>query len=83
MISGWRKKQIMIEEQRSQVEEMLRYEIDALEEKLAECRAQRKWRGLTDEEVKKLRYQADEEDSGYTRLIKATEAKLKEKNGYA
>ena len=41
---------------------------------------QRQWVGLTDCELEKLRSEADETDSGYRQLIKATEAKLKEKN---
>lgn len=38
------------------------------------------WAGLTDWEREKLRSEADEADAGYTQLIKATEAKLREKN---
>ena len=42
--------------------------------------AQRTWVGLTDMEREWLRSEADEADAGYTQLIKATEAKLREKN---
>lgn len=42
--------------------------------------AQRTWVGLTDCEREKLRSEADEADAGYRKLIKATEAKLREKN---
>lgn len=38
------------------------------------------WAWLTEQEREKLRWQALEEDAGYTQLIKATEAKLREKN---
>ena len=42
--------------------------------------ASKPWVGLTEQEREKLRWQALEEDAGYTQLIKATEAKLMEKN---
>ena len=42
--------------------------------------ASKPWVGLTEQEREKLRWQALEEDAGYTQLIKATEAKLREKN---
>ncbi len=42
--------------------------------------ASKPWVGLTEQEREKLRWQALEEDVGYTQLIKATEAKLREKN---
>lgn len=40
----------------------------------------RTWVGLSDCEREKLRNEADETDAGYMKLIKATEAKLREKN---
>jgi hypothetical protein len=43
--------------------------------------ARPQWVGLTDWEREELRYKADEADTGYMQLIKATEAKLREKNG--
>lgn len=49
---------------------------------LEKLKQQRKpWVGLSEQEREKLRWQALEEDAGYTQLIKATEAKLLEKNG--
>lgn len=42
--------------------------------------ASKSWVGLSEQEREKLRWQALEEDAGYTQLIKATEAKLREKN---
>lgn len=38
----------------------------------------REWQGLTDEEVAELVYRCDYDE--YVELVKATEAKLKEKN---
>lgn len=38
------------------------------------------WVGLTDWEREKLRSEADDADAGYSQIIKATEAKLREKN---
>jgi len=52
--------------------------IDALAEKPAQ--PSKPWVALTDWEREKLRSEADEADAGYTQLIKATEAKLREKN---